>query len=442
MSKAAWEVERALLGGLLLDPSQLMDVAERVAAESFSRPPHQNLFALMLQMQEQGQKAEIVSVVDEIARRDADDFDGIAYVTQLPNACPSVENLGVYAERVRDASLRRRLVDAAQQIAEAVKNDPKDLPALMDEAEKTIFGVTQLSGREDWHPLSEVIDDEFKAIQERAKSPGHVVGLPTGFCDLDGKLTGLAPGQLVVLAARPGMGKSAFALNIALNAARSGAVGIFTLEMSRQEVATRMLCSHAEVDMRSVRTGILQGRDWSKLAAAAEELHALPIEIDDSPGVTIMQLRSKARRLYAKRRGLGLIVVDYLQLMSGSGGTKESRENAISAISRGLKVLAKELEVPVIALSQLNRGVESRTDKRPLPSDLRESGAIEQDADIILFIYRDDFYNKDSPDKGLAEIIIAKNRAGPTDTVKLIFEGQFTRFDNWADPNKVGDGYV
>ena len=442
MSKAIWEVERALLGGLLLDPSQVVDVAERGVAESFSRPPHANLFKLMLEMQEQGTKPEIVGVIDEISRRNADDFDGVAYVAQLPNACPSVENLGVYAERIRDASLRRRLVDAAQQIAETVKNEPKDLPALMDEAEKTIFGVTQLSGREDWHPLSVVVDDEFKAIQERARAPGHVVGLPTGFYDLDAKLTGLAPGQLVVLAARPGMGKSAFALNIGLEAAKRGPVGIFTLEMSRQEVATRMLCSTAEVDMRAVRTGILEQRDWSKLSRAVEELHALPIEIDDSPGVTIMQLRSKARRLFAKRRGLSLIVVDYMQLMSGSGGPKESRENQISTISRGLKVLAKELEVPVLALSQLNRGVESRTAKRPLPSDLRESGAIEQDADIILFIYRDDFYNKDSPDKGLAEIIIAKNRAGPTDSVKLVFDGQFTRFSNYADPARVGDPYV
>ena len=442
MSKNAWETERALLGGLLLDPSQLLEVSERIGADAFSRPPHECLFRLLAEMKEQGVRADIVTVIDEIGRRKAEDYDGIAYVAALPNACPSVENLVTYAERIRDASVRRRLIDAAAHIQDVVKNDPKDLPTLLDEAERAIFDISQLSGRSDWHPLSEVIDEQFEAIQERGRAPGAVTGVSTGFYDLDRMVAGFHKGTLVILAARPAMGKTALALNMALAAAQHGPVGIFSLEMSRQELASRMLCSKAEVDAGRVRTGQLDSADWRRLTQGVEDLHALPIEIDDTPGLTIAQLRSKARRLFTKRRGLSLVIVDYLQLMVGSGGAKESRENVISNISRGLKILSKELQVPVLALSQLNRGVEARTDKRPLPSDLRESGAIEQDADVIMFIYRDDFYNPESPDKGLAEVIIAKQRAGATGTVKLVFDGKYTLFRSYADPSMTPGGYA
>ncbi|GDX83090.1 replicative DNA helicase [Deltaproteobacteria bacterium] len=442
MSKNGWETERALLGGLLLDPSQLLEVAERITAEAFSRPPHECLFRLMIELQEREVRADIVTIIDEIGRRQAEDYDGIAYVAALPNACPSVENLVTYAERVREASVRRRLVDAASHIVEVVKNEPKDLPTLLDEAERAIFDISQLSGRSDWHPISEVLDDQFREIQERAKAPGAVTGVSTGFYDLDKKLAGFHKGTLVILAARPAMGKTALALNMALTAAEHGPVGIFSLEMSRQELATRMLCAKSEVDAGKVRTGMLDAADWRRLTQGVEDLHAMPIEIDDTPGLTISQLRSKARRLFTKRRGLSLVIVDYLQLMTGSGGMKESRENVISNISRGLKILSKELAVPVLALSQLNRGVEARTDKRPLPSDLRESGAIEQDADVIMFIYRDEFYNKESQDKGLAEVIIAKQRAGDIGTVKLVFDGKYTLFRNYADPSKMPGGYA
>ncbi len=442
MSKHGWETERALLGGLLLDPSQIEEVAERLTPAAFSRPPHENLFALLLELQERHVVADVVTVIDELGRRKAEDYDGVAYVAALPNACPSVENLITYAERVRETSVRRRLIDAAAHIVEVVKNEPKDLPTLLDEAERSIFDISQLSGRSDWHPLSEVIDEQFVVIQERAKAPGAVTGVTTGFYDLDKKLAGFHKGTLTILAARPAMGKTALALNMALAAAEHGAVGIFSLEMSRQELATRLLTSKAEVDAGRVRTGRLDAADWRRLTQGVEDLHAMPIEIDDTPGLTIAQLRSKARRLLTKRRSLSLIVVDYLQLMQGSGGTKESRENVISAISRGLKILSKELQVPVLALSQLNRSLESRTDKRPLPSDLRESGAIEQDADVIMFIYRDDYYNPDSPDKGLAEVIIAKQRAGETGTVKLVFDGKYTLFRNYADPSSIPGGYA
>jgi replicative DNA helicase len=441
MSKHGWETERALLGGLLLDPGQLGEVAERLSPSAFSRPPHENLFALLIELQERNVSADIVTVIDEIGRRNAQDYDGIAYVAALPNACPSVENLITYAERVRESSVRRRLVEAASSIVEMVKNEPKDLPTLLDDAERSIFDISQLSGRTDWHELSTVIDEQFMAIQARASSAGDLVGVSTGFYDLDKMLAGLHKGTLSILAARPAMGKTALALNMALAAAKHGPVGIFSLEMSRQELASRILCSVAEVDAGKVRTGKLDGSDWRRLTEGVEIMHSLPIEIDDTPGLTISQLRSKARRLITKRREVSLIVVDYLQLMQGTGGAKESRENVISNISRGLKILSKELQVPVLALSQLNRSLESRQDKRPLPSDLRESGAIEQDADVIMFIYRDDYYNKDSPEPGIAEVIVAKQRAGATGTVKLVFDGKFTLFRNYADPSAAG-GYV
>lgn len=442
MAENGWEVERALLGGLLLDPSQLGEVMEHVSGEAFSRPPHANLFALLVLLHERDDRCDVVSVIDEISRRNADDYDGIAYVAALPGSCPSVENLAVYADRIRESSLRRRLVEAGMRIVEVVKKEPKDLQTLVDEAEATLFAVTQTSGKTDWYELANVVDEQFMVLQERGRAAGEVIGAPSGFYDLDRMLSGFQPGQLVILAARPAMGKTAFALNIALSAAESGAVGIFSLEMSRQELASRMLCSKGEVDASKVRTGMLDATDWQKLARAVDDLHAVPIEIDDTPGLTITQLRSKARRLKSKRKDLALIVVDYLQLMVGSGGAKESRENVISNISRGLKILAKELQVPILALSQLNRALEGRPDKRPLPSDLRESGAIEQDADVIMFIYRDDYYNEDSPDRGLAEIIVAKQRAGPTGTVKLVFDGKYTLFRNYADPSSVPGGYM
>ncbi len=442
MSKHAWETERALLGGLLLDPSQLAEVSERVSAASFSRPPHENLFALLIELHERGVRTDVVTMIDEIGRRKAEDYDGVAYVAALPNACPSVENLLTYAERVREASARRRLIDAASHIVEVVKTEPKDLQTLLDDAERAIFEVSQLSGRSDWHPLAEVIDEQFVMIQERAKAPGALTGVTTGFYDLDRMLAGFHPGTLAILAARPAMGKTALALNMALAASAHGAVGIFSLEMSRQELSSRMLCARGEVDASRVRTGQLDAADWRRLTQAVEDLHAAPIEIDDTPGLTIAQLRSKARRLMTKRRGLALLVVDYLQLMQGTGGAKESRENVISNISRGLKILSKELNVPVLALSQLNRSLEGRTDKRPMPSDLRESGAIEQDADVIMFIYRDELYNPDTPDRGLAEVIIAKQRAGATGTVKLVFDGKYTLFRNYADPGSTPGGYA
>jgi len=428
---------------MLLDSRQIPDLLERVGAEDFSRPDHVALFQLLVDLQASQGAVDIVSLLDEVEKRqDGERYGGPAYLAGLPGACPSVDNLHVYGQRVREHAVRRRLLKAVQDIAEEVKAGEADLPALLDSAEKRVFDVAQLSGSRDWHPLSILVDEAMSAAETRAGNPGDVSGTPTGFIDLDRMLSGLHASDLLILAARPAMGKTAFALNIALHAADRVGVGVFSLEMSRQQLTSRLLCAEARVDATRMRTGQLDANsDWVRLSSAAERLHRLPLFIDDSPGLTIAQLRSKARRLKTECPELGLIVVDYLQLMQGSGGAKESRENAISTISRGLKILAKDLHLPVIALSQLNRSLESRTDKRPMPSDLRESGAIEQDADVILFIYRDEVYNPDSPDKGLAEIIIAKQRAGPIGKVKLVFQGEYTLFRNHAGNTTGSDTY-
>ncbi|MES2641145.1 MAG: replicative DNA helicase [Myxococcota bacterium] len=441
-----WETERSLLGGLLLDASQLLEVREFLKPDDFHRPAHQHLFELICGLSDGGVLPDPTTVLDDIERRgDAERVGGIAYVVALPQACASVDNLTTYAKRVQEYAVRRKLLLAARAIEEDIQEGVKDLPALMDSAEKAIFEISNLGGSRDWHALSQVIDEQILEIQRRADNPGDVTGVPTGFIDLDRKLAGLQKTDLIILAARPAMGKTAFVLNLALNAALKGgvAVGMFSLEMSRHQLATRLLCSHARVDASNVRTGTLDPNgDWRKLIEASEELHRLPILIDDTPGLTITQLRSKARRLKAEYPNLGLLIIDYIQLMQGTGGAKESRENVISNISRGLKILAKELDIPVIGLSQLNRSLESRTDKRPMPSDLRESGAIEQDADIILFIYRDEVYNKDaSAKKGIAEIIIAKQRSGPIGTVELAFLDKYILFQNLAGPGEAPNGY-
>ncbi len=435
-----------MLGGLMLAPEQLLQVRESIKDEDFHRPAHQHLYSLMCALADAGISADTMVLLDEIERRaEAERVGGVAYVIALPQACASVDNLEAYGRRVKEHAVRRQLLLAARQIEADIQEGVKDLNSLLDGAEKSVFEISNLSGPKSWHPLASVIDEQILEIQRRASNPGEVTGVPTGFTDLDRKLAGMQKTDLIILAARPAMGKTAFVLNLALNAALKGgvAVGMFSLEMSRHQLATRMLCSHARVDASLVRTGNLDpNEDWRRLIEASEVLHALPILIDDTPGLTITQLRSKARRLKAEYPNLGLLIIDYLQLMQGTGGAKESRENVISNISRGLKILAKELDVPVVGLSQLNRSLESRTDKRPMPSDLRESGAIEQDADVILFIYRDEVYTKEaSTKKGIAEIIIAKQRSGPIGTVELAFLDKYILFQNLAGPSDVPGGY-
>lgn len=438
------EAERTVLGGLMLDPERVVGMAEILSPEDFYRESHQRLFRLMLQMAEQGEPTEMLAVVERIAGAGlAEEMGGLAYVSSLPDNVPSTENLEYYARVVRERATSRRLVFGAREIADMALEGREDLPQLLDFAESTIFAVTQERSAADWHALSEVVDQEFVRIQELSANAGEVTGITTGFVDLDKMLAGLHPSDLIILAARPAMGKTALALNIGMQASLQAGAGVafFSLEMSRGQLATRLLVAQARVHAGKVRTGMLDAeQDWPRLTQAAEDLYRLPIYIDDTPGLNVTQMRSKCRRLKSLDPRLKVIVVDYIGLMGGDA--RLSREQQISASSRGLKAIAKELDVTVIALSQLNRGVEQRTDKRPVMSDLRESGAIEQDADIILFIYRDEYYNPETTtEPGVAEVIIAKQRNGAVGRVKLAFLGHFTRFENLAR-HLDDDGYL
>jgi len=432
---SAVEAERALLGGLITDPTRLPDVQEILHADDFYRREHGALFALLEEMQRGGQHIDLVTVPERMARGGLSErFGGIGYVVELPEAVPSTANLGHYAEVIKEKALLRGLIEKATDLASKAYDEPADVGELLDEAAREVTTLGQGRGRKGWHRISLVLDEELVRIQSLEDKKGTTTGHTTGFLDLDEKLAGLQPSDLIVLAARPAMGKTALALNIAQNVAlmEEKTVGIFSLEMGRGQLVTRMLCCHGMVDAGKVRTGMLDTDDWTRFLDASEYLRKSSVHIDDTPGLSIGELRTRARRLKAEHDDLALIVIDYLQLMKGED-PRSSREQQISSISRGLKGLAKDVEAPVIALSQLNRGVESRQEKRPLVSDLRESGAIEQDADVIMFIYRDEYYNPDSLDKGLAEVIIAKQRNGPTGTVKLVFQGQYTRFDNYID---------
>ena len=437
------EAERAVLGGLMLDPERMGTVAEHVGIDDFYAEAHQKLFELMAGMAERGEPTEMVAVVEAVTRAGLQDaVGGIAYVSSLPDDVPATANLDFYAGIVRDRAIERRLLTGVQEIAEEVHAGQKEVSELLELAESTIFRVTQERNSADWQVMSTVLDEEFLRIQKLAENSGEVTGISTGFYDLDRMLAGLHRTDLIILAARPAMGKTAFCLNIAKNVAMQGyGVGLFSLEMSAGQLVTRVLVSTARVGAGKVRTGKLsKDSDWPKLTQAAEDLYRAPLFVDDTPGINITQLRSKARRLKAKHPELSLIIVDYIGLMSGD--PRVSRQEQVSASSRGLKALAKELDVCVIGLSQLNRAVENRNPKIPQMSDLRESGAIEQDADIIMFIYRDEYYNKEATTRpGVADIIIAKQRNGATGTVELAFQGEFTLFDNLAR-GAEGDGYL
>jgi len=425
------EAERAVLGGLMLDPERLFCIAERLGPDDFYREAHRKLYRLMLDMVERHEPIEMTAVIERVyTSQRADEYGGLSYVSALPDSVPSTENLDYYAGVVADRAVRRRLIVGAQEIADRVYAGGDELPELLDFAETTVFGLTATRSQQDWTSLATVGDTEYPALKRRSDLRTDVTGTPTGYRGLDRLLAGLQRQDLIILAARPSMGKTALALNIAQNAAARGhAVGVFSLEMSRGQLYTRLLCSEARVDMGKVRVGLLsRDHDWPRLNDAHETLTRLPLYIDDSPGLTASAIRGKARRLKAEHPELSVIVVDYIGLMGGDPRTP--REQQVSASSRALKALARELDVTVIGLSQLNRGVEQRQDKRPLLSDLRESGALEQDADVILFIYRDEYYNRDSPDKNVAEVIVAKQRNGATGVVRLFFEGAFTRFEN------------
>lgn len=424
------EAETSVLGALMVAPNLTATVTEVLRPKHFYRVAHQRIYEAIEELYARGEPIDPITVSEELARRGMlESVGGRAYVHSLVSAVPAVTNARYYAEIVRDNYLLRSLVTVGAEIAEMGYRGEGDPRELIDRAEQLVFEISQTKASEDFHPLSELITESFVEL-ERVMSEGrHTTGVLTGFRRLDEIITGLQPANLIVLAARPSMGKTALALNIARNVAvdQGKGVAIFSLEMSKMEVVQRMLCAEAKVDSHRLRHGQLQTADWSKLTSACAPLFKAPIFIDDTPSANMMEIRAKARRLKSREKNLGLIIIDYLQLMMGDT-TAENRQQEVSMISRSLKIMARELGVPVLALSQLSRQVEQRAGNRPVLSDLRESGSIEQDSDVVLFIYRDEVYNKDSPDKGIAEIIVGKQRNGPIGTCRLAFIQNYTRF--------------
>ena len=435
------EAEQSLLGGLLLDNQAWDKIADLVKQHDFYRDDHRRIFRHIGKLVEAGKPADVVTVTESIeGSEDKDKTGGVAYLGSLAQNTPSALNIRRYAELVRERAVQRNLARVATDIAETALNPSgKDVGQLLDEAETRILEVGESGARttKGFEAIQPVLGRVMERIDElyHRDNPSDVTGVPTGFIDLDERTAGLQAGDLVIIAGRPSMGKTAFALNIAEHVAVDNGlpVAVFSMEMGGTQLAMRMLGSISRVDKHKMRTGRLNDEEWQKLSSAMGKLHEAPIHIDETAALNAMELRSRARRLRRQCGKLGLIVIDYLQLMSSTGGQTENRATEISEISRGLKALAKELECPVVALSQLNRALEQRQDKRPMMSDLRESGAIEQDADVILFIYRDEVYYPDKQEsKGRAEVIIGKQRNGPIGKIDLAFLGQYTRFENLA----------
>ncbi|MDR2188335.1 MAG: replicative DNA helicase [Azonexus sp.] len=443
----AIEAEQSVLGGLLLDNEAWDRISDLVTDADFYRDEHRRIFRQIRGLLERAKPADVVTVAEALdAAGEGEQTGGLAYLGELAANTPSAANIKRYAEIVRERSVLRQLVATADEIAaDALNPLGRDAETLLDEAESKIFKIAEAgaSHREGFVHINPLLTEVVERIQELhdRDNPSDITGVPTGFIDLDQKTSGLQAGDLIIIAGRPSMGKTAFALNIAESVAVDSGlpVGIFSMEMGGAQLATRLLASLGRLNSQSLRTGRMSDEEWSKLSFALGKLHEAPIYIDETGGLTPASLRARARRLARQYGGkLGLIVIDYIQLMSGNR-QGENRATEVSDISRAIKSLAKELQVPIVALSQLSRKVEERTDKRPMMSDLRESGAIEQDADVILMMYRDEYYNKESPDnKGMAEVIIGKQRNGPTGTVRLAFLGEYTRFESLASGSFQG----
>lgn len=433
------EAESSVLGGLLLDNGAWDRVGDLLVDSDFYRHEHRLIYSAIGVLINASKPADVITVNEQLQNQGkAEEMGGLGYLNSLAQYVPSASNIRRYAEIVRERSILRKLVSASDEIAtNAFNPQGKAIDRILDEAEQKIFNIGEEGSRmkQGFQSMDTLVVELMDRVQEMADNPNDITGVPTGFYDLDRMTSGLQPGDLVVLAARPSMGKTAFAINIAEHVALNEGlpVAVFSMEMGASQLAVRVVGSIGRIDQGHLRTGKLGDDEWPRLTEAIEKLRTVSLHIDETPGLTPSELRANARRLARQCGKLGLIVVDYLQLMSGSGGSSgDNRATELGEISRGLKMLAKELQCPVIALSQLNRSVEQRTDKRPMMSDLRESGAIEQDADIIMFIYRDDYYNKDSKDPGVAEIIIGKQRNGPTGTVRLTFLKNLTRFESLA----------
>jgi len=431
------EAEQSVLGGLLLDNSAWDRIADRLASEDFYRHDHRLIFQHVSRLIDLSRPADAITVFESLQTSGkAADAGGLPYLNSLAQNTPSAANIRRYAEIVRERAILRRLITVGEEVAASALNPQgREAKQILDEAESKVFHIAEQGARDrggfrKLEPLLASVVQRITELFERGNK-SDVTGVPSGFTDLDMKTAGFQAGDLIIVAGRPSMGKTALALNMGQHVAidMGMPVAVFSMEMGAEQLAMRLLGSVGRIDAHRLRTGQLLEEDWPKLSEAMERMHAAPLHIDETPGLNALELRARARRLAREYGKLGMIIVDYLQLMS-AGSAGENRATEISEISRSLKGLAKELQVPVIALSQLNRTVEQRTDKRPVMSDLRESGAIEQDADVILFIYRDEVYNPDSPDKGIAEIIIGKQRNGPIGRVQLRFGGEHTRFDN------------
>ncbi|MDI3538426.1 MAG: replicative helicase [Bacillota bacterium] len=425
------EAEQSVLGAMLLDAEAVYTAAEILRPEDFYQENHQHIFRIMTELSSRGVSCDLVTVSEALRQEGRlEAVGGIAYLSDLAASVPSTANAEHYARIVAEKSLLRQLIRAANKIIEESYSAAEEAAAILDDAERAILNVAQRRSGQELVHVREALVEAYDRIEYLAQNQGVVPGLSTGFRDLDRLTSGLQPADFIVVAARPSMGKTSFCLNIAQHVAavEKRPVALFSLEMSREQLVQRLLAAEARIPGQKLRTGALDEEDWPRLVAAMGRLAELPIFIDDSPAMTVMEIRAKARRLVAEQ-GPGLIIIDYLQLIQGTGRS-ENRQQEISEISRSLKALAREVKSPVVALSQLSRAVEQRQDKRPVLSDLRESGAIEQDADLVAFIYRDEYYNPDTEKKGIAEVIISKQRNGPTGVVQLAFLKDFTLFHN------------
>ncbi|WP_274655482.1 replicative DNA helicase [Paenibacillus humicola] len=424
------EAEQAVLGAVLLQAEALITSMERIRSEDFYTPAHRLIFEAMVELGEENKPIDLVTLTAHLQdKQELEEIGGVSYLAKLANAVPTAANVDYYAQIVEEKSMLRRLIRTATQIVSNGYAAADDVGLMLNEAEQRIMELSSHRSSSGFVSIRDVLMEVFERVELLYTNKGGTTGIPSGFNDLDKMTSGFQRSDLIIVAARPSVGKTAFALNIAQNVgvrARE-TVAIFSLEMSAAQLVQRMVCAESNVDAGRMRTGYLEGDDWEKLTMAIGSLSEAQIYIDDTPGITVADIRAKCRRL-KKERGLGMILIDYLQLIQGRGKPGENRQQEVSEISRTLKQIARELEVPVIALSQLSRGVEQRQDKRPMMSDLRESGSIEQDADIVAFLYRDDYYNQDTEKKNIIEIIIAKQRNGPVGTVELVFLKNYNKF--------------
>ncbi|MCR5185904.1 MAG: replicative DNA helicase [Clostridia bacterium] len=431
------EAEQAVLGCMLTDRDSVLSAIEVLRKDSFYREDNKMIFEAIVNLYSKSQPIDVITVKAELSDMgNLERVGGLEYIAGLTEKFTTSANIDKYIRIVDDKATHRSLIQTANELVALGYDETEDVDKIMDMAEKRVFDLSSKKNTNGYSPIKDVLLESYGKLEELYNAKGKLSGLTTGFIDLDSKTSGLHNSDLVIVAARPAMGKSAFAINLATNVALKAKKGvvIFSLEMSKEQIGNRILCSEAMVDSNKLRTGMLEDDDWAKLAENLGRLSDAPIFIDDTAGISIMEIRAKARKLHIEK-DIGLIVIDYLQLIQGSGNRNSSREQEISEISRSLKILAKELNVPVIALSQLSRSVEKRDDKRPMLSDLRESGAIEQDADIVMFLYRDDYYHPDTEKKNISEIILAKHRGGSTGTVDLAWLPSYTKFANLTKDN-------